>query len=224
MKIIVADHSGLAGKRGTIAVMSPWWTIVLVIAVAGTAAAENLRTNWREECRSAIAGQYLTLVDQVKHDTDYATIVDRELKGLRAERDKARKSAEQARQHSINDDFNVRREEAAAAAQYRMRTIEEQIVTNESLLSDAQQKIREAQNQATALEPRMLKVFKMEKILATHEGGYTFRIDYISPCPIYQLLCPLPRSQAIDLKALLPPTELPVACERYANIAANIGG
>ena len=61
-------------------------------------------------------------------------------------------------------------------------------------------------------------VFKKAKVLKSRPGSYGFTLKYISGCPKYRAVCPLPKNEAQSLTKIAEFLPSSVSCKRYAHI------
>jgi len=102
-----------------------------------------------------------------------------------------------------------------------VRNLDEQLKMNASYLEQAERGAELKTVAAEMMRRRLAPVFKVSEFKGEkNQLGYSFRVDFVSPCPRYQYQCPLPEAHSQALRTLLPGQDLPIECQRYAAIGA----
>lgn len=186
--------------------------------VPSIAYGDEQQHDMRELCRSEVAGTLLNALN----DADF-------LSGLIAQSEKKIKDIKQYRR-TIETEYDRLRTQVNQ--EVPVFDLDERIVTLGFELDHLQQHIREAEAKIvenrnelqkkivarTAFESMIAPVFKVEKAKDSPPGAYPIRTDFKHRCGPYELLCPLPKSDADSLVKIAGKLSSPVWCLRYAQL------
>ena len=197
-------------KLGLIALFSICW------ALEGYAYDE---ANVRTQCRSKIAGHYLTKLNKRDRLAEYVSLLkdkkqqfEKKLKTLR--RDLTRLEA-----RVQNEEFDVALARRRDGVEFQIRTMSQQVKESEESLIHYEDDLKSQTTSLQALKDKILKVFQFEKDPNVAGGGYGFRIVYKTECPKYRYICTLPVQEARDLLHIKIDGQVPVECQRYFNLS-----
>lgn len=173
--------------------------------------------DFREACRKEIAGQYLTVYDEVKLAKNQITVVETAIESLRKNLAESEKTYSEARKIADESEYDQTKIDRANQAAVTVRTLKSQIIQQNDLLTDAQKKAAIKGQREKFVRENIGRVFKIEEVQEEPGKGYAFRVIYRTPCPKFRYLCPLPPSEAKALKEILPGEETPLVCKRYGS-------
>jgi hypothetical protein len=180
--------------------------------------------NLRESCRRLIGGQYMTRHDEALQARRYLQVLKDQQKKMTTALTRERLKLAKLEAAASTGEFDATKATTRDILLGVVVNLEEQIKMNAGYLEQA---VRGAEHKTVAAEMmrrRLSPVFKITEFKGEkNQLGYSFRVDFIAPCPRYQFQCPLPEAQGSALKTLLPGQDLPVECQRYAAIGAAGG-
>ncbi len=191
---------------------------LMLVLSSGLRAAEEARHDMREHCRAEVSGTLLAAYN----DVDY-------LRGLIAQSEQKLKDSK-ARQQMLDLQFQQLKkntgdavpafdlDEQVLALRFEIETLREQIQEAEKHVAENQKELDQREGFRKMFEALALPVFQIVRKKDSPPGAYDFRLEYKHACGPYELLCPLPRDQAVKLKSIAEKLARPQWCERYAQL------
>lgn len=175
---------------------------------------EELRSDWREECRLALSGAFLAQRSEAEMLVQNQAALKERIAGLEKALTSARRDAAAIKKETSQADFEPALAEREVAANDRVHLLATQLDENKAFLAETKTKHQTLAKSVAAFEGRLTKVFKIER---SKTEGREPVLSYLSPCPRFLAVCPLPEKQRGALLKMAD-GKVPVACERYAHI------
>ncbi len=174
--------------------------------------------NIREACRSAVAGLYLQIFDELQRDRGMVRSLDVKIPELQKELKKSESRWQVAKQKVDTSDYDPKLSAEETATRSRFEAVRSVLREQEGVRESAAKLAEDRTVQEKELRMRIEKVFTITQKPQPLPDIYQFDVEYRSPCPKYRFVCPLPREHAKALREIFAGRQLPTACERYANV------
>lgn len=189
------------------------------LAVSALARPRHREVNVREQCRSDLAGIYLTVHDQAEQAAQFAMTLERKLTELEKARRETASTLAKLKEQAERRDFDAALAEKIASKEQRLGILERYVDDYQDKSKKARATSGKARREAERLKASLKTVFRFAKVRDDDEAGYPFRLVYKDSCPKYRHLCPLPAQRAEALLTILDDRTVPTACRRYASYA-----
>ena len=173
--------------------------------------------NVREKCLTFIGGRLVSLKNDINANSYHLQSHDKEIKKLRAAEKEAKKGYQAAKNIYMQKEYDLDSIEKERNAFYRLDLIQNQI--RESLMAASKLKMQLKRDKAFFKEiiKRSKAVFNItyEQI---DDGMESIILEYKFQCSKYRFICPLPKSQALAIKQILPGEDPERSCHRYSQV------
>lgn len=210
-KLIIAIHCS--------SFISLMLTMTAFLQSSVTFAQGEDQTTVREQCRKAVGGAVMQSRDAYDRSERYLILIERSL----ADNSKALKKTDQElaqlRQRLSQVDFDIPLSEERVRLESLVSTMSKRDEELTLLRAQAKQDFSKAKARKEAIEQQTTQVFQIVKSDDGTEAGYPFRVQYLTGCPKYRYLCPLPPKQAKALLQIKTDNEMPPeSCRRYSEM------
>jgi hypothetical protein len=192
--------------------------LILLWSEIGYSELQQRQINLREACRRTVAGYFLKHHDMHVQSQNYEMLIKDKLTKLNTASKKYNAEYEVLRKKTNKDEFSMELAEKRDNAYAKVKNARISIVEYEEMIKKAHADRENAESKINSLKSNIKSVFALKKAKETL-GAYPYKVDYISPCPKYHHLCPLPHKYASSLKVLKIEGETPEVCGRYANFS-----
>lgn len=176
------------------------------------------RDDWRSRCREMVAGAYINDYDRSRqNEVRLPEIKSQLVKLKKLEKDLDLKITKKKREFD-RQEFSKKLTFELQRLKSKKANVSIQAENLRGVISRTQ-----SEYDATSLHLKTLKtlikpVFKKVDDINARKGSYGFTLEYISPCPKYRSVCPLPKKQAKALEKISEFLKSSTACKRYAKI------
>lgn len=192
--------------------------LLMLLLADSLSAAEEARHDMRELCRSEVSGTLLSAYN----DVDY-------LRGLIAQSEQKVKDAKakqlllDARYQNLIKDHKpavpaLDMDEKVLALQFELVTLRDQIREGQKHIAENRQQLNQREDFRKQFEAMVKPVFHVVRRKDSPPGAYDFRLEYKHACGPYELLCPMPREHAAQLRIIAGKLARPEWCERYSQL------
>ncbi len=177
--------------------------------------------NFRERCRRNISGSYGAALADARQADDAVILAEnfRTKSKAQIRRDEKQLEAVKNKLHDTDyaPDLLTQRDHLVS----KIKLYQEQLATSENQILSARQKQDAAHQRETSMRKKLNMIFKIEMVQDPGGGPRPIfsKIDWLSSCPKYRALCPLPEKDAKILIAILDDVDDPSqACFRYSKL------
>lgn len=182
------------------------------------ARADEMRQDWREECRLAVSGAFLAQRSEAEMLKQNLGALKERVSGLEKALTLASREEDFIKKEMARADFDPALAEREVAAKDRVALLKTQIQENTKFHADARAKLATLSKDVAAFETRLKKVFRIDRPKSESREPV---LSYLTSCPRFEDVCPLPQKEREALLKVAGKGTLPLACERYAHIRAD---
>lgn len=177
--------------------------------------------NFRERCRKVVSGTYADSWNEANRAREANILAERTLKQLKPRQERNNKELSEIQRKLKGEQFDPallqKREELVGL----IKLYHEQIDSQEGIADKAKASAKKSAETHSSLERDIKRIFKIS-FVDDPEGlprKIFHELTWISACPKYRALCPLPISEAQVLKVLAGKiVDDEKACLKYASL------
>lgn len=191
---------------------------LMLVLSPGMKAAEQARHDMREHCRAEVSGTLLAAYNDVDYLRGLIAQSEQKVKDSRARQQILDLQYQQMKKNTKEAIPAFELDEQVLALRFEIETLRDQVREAEKHIAGNQKELSQREVFRKSFEALVIPVFQIVRRKDSPPGAYDFRLEYKHACGPYELLCPLPRDQASNLKAIAEKLARPLWCERYAQL------
>jgi hypothetical protein len=176
------------------------------------------RYNYRDLCRSIIAGSYWQTTDDLNTSELFIKLNKSNTAKLEAELVKTKERMKALVASKAKKTFDPARDNQLRVTEGRISFLEKTIEKNKRKLPDLEKKYKRLKTTREEMKLRMDKVFNIVEKPADTTGTVPKSILYKTKCPKYRHVCPLPPDERKALLEIFNRQTVPTPCLKYSYI------
>ena len=177
--------------------------------------------NFRERCRRTISGSFATVIADARLADDSLVLAENFRTKSRVQIDRDEKKMRDVMKKLQASDYSPDLLTERDVLSSKIKLYHEQLASSEDTIASARKNQLKARKRESSMHSKIDKIFKIE-MSEDPDGGPrpVFRkIEWMSPCPKYRALCPLPDKDTKILITLLDEVDDPYqACFKYSKL------
>ncbi len=187
---------------------------VLILSFALKAQDKPPDSNYREACRSRVAGFFLEKASQVELMAESIISFTENNKQLALKEADLNLRLSDTEKQISGDYYSVNLLETKVDLEAQIRNIRYAMAQNSASLKNLKASIPKLKTEVELLRKRLLFVFYFETQNDGRQGS-RIKVQYKQQCPRFDEACPLDRTSAQNLGGIFKGYELPPPCAEY---------
>lgn len=183
-----------------------------------TFAQNDDRYNYRDQCRSIVAGSYWKIVDEYNSTQLFLKLNTDNLKKLDKEISKFNKELKSLEASQIKKTYDPERDNRLRVVRARIELLEKNKSQIKEKNPELLQKLEKFKLEREETKARMSQVFDIMEKPADTAGTVPKSIEYKTSCPKYRHVCPLPAKERKALLEIFKRDTVPTSCLKYSYI------